>query len=55
MIVTDFQPQGAKLVSLSSHSVAMIPLESLEGMLQLCEDALAPLEGGREKNGLGGH
>eukprot|EP00435_Cladocopium_sp_Y103_P036791 s1949_g9.t1 len=36
---------GAKLVSLSSHSVAIIPLESLEGMLQLCEDALAPLEG----------
>ena len=38
---------GAKLVSLSSHSVAIIPLESLEGMLQLCEDALGPLEGGR--------
>ena len=42
-----FSLPGAKLVSLSSHSVAIIPLESLEGMLQLCEDALAPLEGGR--------
>ena len=46
-----FSP-GAKLVSLSSHSVAVIPLESLEGILTLCEDALAPLEGQRERKAL---
>lgn len=36
---------GAKLISLGSTATMAIPLESLEQMLSLCEDALVPLEG----------
>ncbi|CAJ1365338.1 unnamed protein product [Effrenium voratum] len=36
---------GAKLVSLASSRAMEIPLGSLDAMLAVCEDALAPLEG----------
>eukprot|EP00913_Durusdinium_trenchii_P010773 g10106.t1 len=47
MLKSRLSQLGAKLVSFSSSEpkAMTIPIESLDGMLALCEDACTPLEG----------